>query len=60
MDGDLVRWTKRFLTDRMVETIIEGNAMERHPVKRGVPEGSPVSPILFAIYTSGLIKWVEE
>jgi hypothetical protein len=34
--------------------------MERHPVEAGVPQGSPVSPILFAIYTSGLIKWVEE
>ena len=40
--------------------IIEGNAMERHPVEAGVPQGSPVSPILFAIYTSGMIKWVQE
>jgi hypothetical protein len=40
--------------------IIEGNAMERHPVEAGVPQGSAVSPIVFAIYTSGLIKWVEE
>jgi len=40
--------------------IIEGNAMDRHPVEAGVPQGSPVSPILFAIYTLGLIKWVEE
>ena len=34
--------------------------MERHPVEAGVPQGSPLSPILFAIYTSGLIKWVAE
>jgi len=40
--------------------VIELSAMERHPVEAGVPQGSPVSPILFAIYTSGLIKWVEE
>jgi hypothetical protein len=40
--------------------IIEGHAMERHPVQAAVPQRSAVSPILFAIYTSGLIKWVEE
>jgi len=44
----------------MVEMIIEGNAMERHIVGAGVPQGSPVSMIRFAIYTSGLIEWVEE
>jgi len=59
MDGDLIQWTESFLSEKKVEMIIEGNAMERHPVEAGVPQGSPVSPILFAIYTSGLIKWVE-
>jgi len=34
--------------------------MERHLVEVGVPQGSPVSPILFAIHTPGLIKSVEE
>jgi len=29
-------------------------------VEASVPQGSPVSLILFAIYTSGLIDWVEE
>jgi len=29
-------------------------------VEAGVPQGSPVSPILFPIYTSGVIKWVEK
>jgi hypothetical protein len=60
MDGDHIRWTESFLSDKAVEMIIEGNAMERHPVEAGVPQASPVSPILFAIYTSGLIKWVKE
>jgi len=59
MDGNLVRWTESVLSERTVEMIIEGNAMDRNPVEAGVPQGSPVSPILFAIYTSGLIKWVE-
>jgi hypothetical protein len=44
----------------MVEMIIDGYAIERHPVEAGVPQGSPGSHILCAIYPSGLIKWVTE
>jgi len=44
----------------MVQIEIKCDAMERHPVEGGVLQGSPVSPNLFAIYTSGLIKLVEE
>jgi hypothetical protein len=40
--------------------IIEDNNMERYPVEVGVPQASPVSPILCVIFTSGQIKWVEE
>jgi hypothetical protein len=39
---------------KTVEIIIEGNAMERHRVEAGVPPGSSVSQILFAIYTSDI------
>jgi len=46
--------------ERTVEMIIEGNNIQRHPVEAAVPQGSPVSTILNAIYTSGLIQWVEE
>jgi hypothetical protein len=60
MDGNLIWWTESFLSETTVEMVIKGNAMERHPVEAGVPHSSPGSPILFAIYTSGLIKWVEE
>jgi len=60
MDGHLIRWTESCLSERTVKMIIEGNAMERHSVEGGVLQGSPVSPILVTIYTSGLIKGVEE
>jgi len=60
IDGDLIRWTKSFLSERTVEMVIEGNVLQSHPVEAGVPQGSPVSPILFAIHTAGLIRWVEE
>jgi len=60
MDGDLIRWIESFLPLRTVEMIIEGNAMDRHAVEAGVLQSSPVSALRFAIYTSGLNKWVED
>jgi hypothetical protein len=49
IDVDLRRWTASFLPDRTVEMVIKGNVMERHLVEAGIPQGSPVSLILFAI-----------
>jgi len=56
IDGDSIRWTARFRSDRTVEMVIESNDMERRPMAAGIPQGSPQSPILFAVYTTGLIK----
>jgi len=60
MEGDLIQLMETCVSERAVEIIIESNAMETHPVESGVPQGSPISQILFVIYTSELIKWVEE
>jgi hypothetical protein len=60
MDGDLSHWTESFLSESMVEITIEGYVKESQSVDVGVPHRSPVSLILFAIYTSGLIMWGEE
>jgi len=48
------------LCEETLEIIIRGNAMTRYSVEAQVPSGSPVSTILFVIYTSGLFQWVEE
>jgi hypothetical protein len=60
IDGDLIRWTKSFLSERTVEMVIEGNHLQSHPAQAGDLQGSPVSPILFAIHTAGPMKGVEE
>jgi len=60
IDGDLIRWTKSLLPGRTVEMVFEGNVFQTHRMEVGLPKGSPVSPILFAIHSAGLIKWVEE
>jgi hypothetical protein len=60
LDGDIIRWTETFLSDRKVQMVIEATVLQSHPVEAGVPLGSPVSRNLFAIYTAGLIKWVAD
>ena len=60
MDRDLIHWTASFLSDRTVEMVIDSNVVEQHPVDAGIPQWSPVSPILSTFYTSGFIKMVEE
>jgi len=60
MDGDHIRLTESLQSASTLEMIIQGNTIERHRVKAGVPQVSPVLPIICAINTSGLIMWVEE
>jgi hypothetical protein len=60
LGGDLVRRTESFQSERMVEMIIAGNPIKIHLVEAVVPQGSPVTPILFAICTSGVIELVKE
>ena len=60
IDDDLIGWTQSFLTDRSVELVIDGFTNPRQKVESGIPQGSPVSPILFLIYISGMFSVVEE
>lgn len=50
MDGDLVRWTGSFMSDRNVSLVVDNHSCEAVEVETGVPQGSSVSPILFAVY----------
>lgn len=49
MDGDLIRWTQSLFSEYTVETVKDGNGMERHPVEAGVTKRAPEPPFLFAI-----------
>ncbi|KAL1980085.1 hypothetical protein VTN96DRAFT_4674 [Rasamsonia emersonii] len=59
IDGDLTRWVRSFLADRRVQLVIDGHQGLENPISSGVPQGSPVSPILFVIYISGVVEAVE-
>jgi len=60
MDRDIIRWRESIPTAWTVDMVIDRNVLERHPVEAVLPQGSPVSLILFAIFMSGFIKSIEE
>jgi len=59
IEPDLIRWTGSFMSDRQVKLVLDGKTGEANPVDTGVPQGSPVAPILFTTYLSGIFDKVE-
>ena len=60
INGDLISWTSSFLTDRKVQLVIDGHENREREIETGIPQGSPVSPILFLIYISGVFDQVTK
>ena len=60
VDNDLIGWTQSFLTDRKVEIVIDGYINPEKRVETGIPQESPVSPILFLIYISRVFDAIKE
>lgn len=48
------RWCYHFLTGRSAAFMIDGKVESSKPVQTGIPQGSPISPLLFMIYTRSL------
>ena len=50
IENDMVGRIQSLFTGRILELIIDREWNQRRKVANRVPQGSPVSPILFAIY----------
>jgi len=59
-EADLVRWVENFMEERKVIISMDGKEGDSMDVETGVPQGSPVSPVLFIIYLSGLFGEVQK
>ena len=50
LNENLVKWTDSFMRDRKVIMSVDGQGGEALIVTTGLPQGSPISPVLFALY----------
>jgi len=49
-----IRWVKSFLTNRTASLHFDGETAAPRRLTAGDPQGSPLSPILFLLYTASL------
>lgn len=52
----IVRWVGSFATDRSVRIRLDGETGPDTPIQCGLPQGSPVSPILFMLFLAPLFR----
>jgi hypothetical protein len=46
----VIRWTDSFLTDRLASLSFDAESEPMTPITTGIPQYSPVLPILFLLY----------
>lgn len=53
-------WVYHFMHDRKTSLIVDRKLTMPRPLNTGIPQGSPISPLLFLIYTSSLYDVVKK
>jgi ribonuclease HI len=56
----IIRWVDSFLTDRLASLTFDAESEPMTPITTGIPQGSPVSPILFLLYLKPLFTKLNQ
>ena len=57
---NLIRWISSFLSDRQIQLAFDSETSPTTSIDIGIPQGSPISPILFLIYIRYLFDFGKE
>ena len=60
VQGIALKWLTSYISDRFMSVAVDNNCSNPQPVNFGVPQGSVLGPILFAMYTSLLSDILNE
>ena len=53
-------WLERFMSPREFEVAWDGSVRGRGAATKGVPQGSPLSPILFLVFMAPILEEMER
>ena len=60
IDENLIGWTRDYMSRRSVQMVIGGEEQQSIDATSGLQQGSPVSPLLFALYMAGLHFFMDQ
>ena len=52
----VIKFVQSFMTDRQARVRLQDTTTEMAPLSCGLPQGSPLSPVLFLLYTEGIYR----
>ena len=59
VSGNAIKWLQSFLTDRKQRVTVNGKCSAWTSVRSGTPEGSQLSPLLFALFVNDLADEIQ-
>jgi len=59
-DPTLSKWVYHFMSPKEVEIMWDGRVRGKNTIPDGLPQGSPISPALFTILMSAVVKRAEQ